>query len=349
MPALPRHPLSRLRLPRLRLVVGAAAVGVMAATASPGVASAHHKPDHHHGPGSDEHGAPGGSSPAPAPAPSDPRDEEDGQQGGATVTSVAAPDTGRVVGVATVNTRRDMGVSQIRSDRRLVTSRRDVDVIGWQEAERATRQFRQLERRGWSTAQHPGSAGTVAVSWRRSVFSFVDSTVHRLHSAHSGTPATTWRARYAQVVTLEHRRTGERFVLINAHIVPYIEDHARPGHPRSNINAEVARRAIRRIAGLHRRAVGRYVVGTGDYNWDYLADSRVRHPGYVLGRIGRVAVSSYEALGTRGLSPTLGRGRFVDYVFTSRLRRTTRFVSHDTLAGLHTDHRPLVAQVELLR
>lgn len=326
-------------LPLPRLFAGALVVGVLVVLGAPGVARAHHKPDHHHGPGSDDHGDPGDSG-AGHDAP-EPDDEQP-------VTAVAAADGSRVVGVATVNTRRDMGIAQLRSDRRLVTSRDEVDVIGWQEAERGTAQFRRLEGLGWSTAQHPGSAGTVAVSWRRSVFSFVDSSAHLLHGPHSGSAATTWRARYAQVVTLEHRRSGERFVVINAHIVPYIEDHTRPGHPRTNVNAEVARRAIRKVARLHRQAVGRYVVGTGDYNWDYLADSRVRHPAYVLGRIGDVAVSSYEALGTRGLSPTLGRGRFVDYVFTSRQRETTRFVSHHTLGGLHTDHRPLVARVELL-
>lgn len=82
--------------------------------------------------------------------------------------------------------------------------------------------------------------------------------------------------------------------------------------------------------------------------WDYVADARRRAPGFVLGHVGRYAKSSYEQLGTHGVAPTLGNSRYVDYVFLDR-RSAAHFVSHASLGGFRSDHRPLVAKVRLPR
>lgn len=249
---------------------------------------------------------------------------------------------GTVVTVATVNINRYMGVRRINADRRKVLARRDVDVIGWQEADRDTSFFG--DQPGWGTARHPGATGAI-VSWRLRVFEFGGSRVVRLHGSRSGPTGARYTSRAAHIVTLEHRATGRKVTVINAHIVPKIEDPSRPGRPRHNLNSVVARRAMQKIAQLYATTPG-IVMGTGDFNWDYRADSRVRHPKFVLGSVGQFAQSSYEALGTGNVRPTLGRARYVDYVFLGRHSNAT-FVGHQTLRGFHSDHRPLLGRIQL--
>lgn len=251
----------------------------------------------------------------------------------------------KVVGVASVNINRYMGVPNINHDRKAMLLRKDVDVIGWQEADPNPDFFQRYRSRGWGTINNTSTAG-VAFSWKRSTFEFISNRVKRLHGAHHGTPTTTWRARYAQILTLRHRRTGQKMRFVNAHILPYIEDLTDPGSPRDNLNARVARKAITKVARIFSQSKAATVIGTGDFNWDYLADSRKRNPDFVLGRVGKYAESSYERLGTTGLTPTLGNSRYVDYVFLGRSSAAS-FLTHSSLGGFRSDHRPLVVKIRL--
>lgn len=243
--------------------------------------------------------------------------------------------------IASVNINRYMRPSSIIRDRSAIMRRSQIDIIGWQEADRNRDWFDGVD--GWRTVKQAGSAG-VPISFRQSTFELVGSRVERLNSARSGRrKGYHWTARAAHVVQLRHRATGKVVTVINAHIVPAIESHAQPGTPANNANAQVARRAIRKVAKLYRTADGT-VVGTGDFNWNYAADLRVQNPKYVQ-RIGQYATSSYEALGLGAVAPTHG-SRYIDYVWLGR-QSAAAFVKHKTLGGYRSDHRPLLAAVEL--
>lgn len=262
-------------------------------------------------------------------------------------TDLGVRNNARTVGIASVNINRYMGVPNIDHDRRAMLLRKDVDIIGWQEADPNPHFFDRYRSKGWGTINNTKTAG-VAFSWKRKTFEFVNNRMRRLHGAHHGSPTTTWRARYAQILTLRHRKTGQKMVFVNAHILPYIEDLTNPGTPRDNLNARVATKAISKVAKVFSKSRNATVIGTGDFNWDYLGDSQQRSPNFVLGQVGRYAQSSYEQLGTTGLIPTLGNRRFVDYVFLGR-NSPAKFVSHASLSGFRSDHRPLIAKVRLTR
>lgn len=263
-------------------------------------------------------------------------------------TPDTTPDTDgnqkKVITVASVNINRYMPRAKVLRDRDAALSRGSLDVIGWQEADKYRESFDAYASKGWETTRPNGASGC-PISWRRSVFEFVSTRTVLLNAAHHGGPAATWTARTAHVLTLKHRATGQHVTVINAHMVPHIENHSRPGTPRSNLASRVASRALKRLANIYASSASATTIGTGDLNWDYLADSRVRSPRYVLGRLGPVAESSYERLGTQGLLPTHGT-RLIDYVFLQRNSKA-QFLSHRTLQGYRSDHRPLLAKVSL--
>lgn len=257
------------------------------------------------------------------------------------VTTSSIKGNSRTFTIASVNINRYMRASNIIRDRSAIMRRSQIDIIGWQEADRNRDWFNGVD--GWRTVKQAGSAG-VPISFRQSTFELVGSRVERLNSARAGhRKGYHWTARAAHVVQLRHRATGKLVTVINAHIVPGIEDHARPGTPANNANAKVARRAIRKVAKLYRTAEGT-AVGTGDFNWNYAADVRVQHPKYVQ-RIGQYATSSYEALGLGSVAPTHGN-RYIDYVWLGR-QSAAAFVKHKSLGGYRSDHRPLLAAIEL--
>lgn len=267
----------------------------------------------------------------------DPADDPVGDPADDPADDTGTP-TGKVITVASVNINRYMPRAKVLRDRAAVLQRGSLDVIGWQEADRYRESFDAFTSKGWQTTRPSGAPGC-PISWRRSVFEFVSTHIERLNQASRGGTART-----AHILTLKHRATGQRVTIINAHILPHIEDKRRPGTPRGGINSRNAARAFKKLAAVYASSTSATTIGTGDYNWDYLADSRVHHPKGVLARIGPYAESSYESLGTN-LIPTHGR-RLIDYVF---LRRNSRaeFVEHRTLRGYRSDHKPLLAKVRL--
>jgi len=286
------------------------------------------------------------SSPTGEPT-STPAEETPDAQGGM-VTSGPAD----VVGVASYNVFCCRSEGDLAADLRRLTSRDDVDVVGWQETDEIAGLFPALEAQGWSTRFFTDGGQENAISWRRSTFALVDSRsvlVHR--GADAPDTPQPFPDRYVTSVVLRHRASGERLTVFDTHVNQYVENLADPGTWRNNINAVRAKDHLEAFADLWRRADTRWVVGTGDLNFDYRAEARVRPVRGISATLGAVAESSYQALGLRGLPPTHRlSGRWIDYVLAGRdalEEGRMAFRSQRALDGYGSDHRPLVVRLEL--
>ncbi len=258
----------------------------------------------------------------------------------------------RVIGIATFNLWAELPSADRLNDALTVTSRPGVDVVGWQESETSGPVFRELRDRGWDTRQLRGGAGSLAVSWRRSLFAFESSDARKVaHGVDDATGRYPFGNRYVVRVTLRHRPTGRLLTVLNTHLPHKIEDPDKPGRWLRTSNAARARWQLERTVRDWRTAPGRWVVGTGDFNFDARADARQRLPRGPRAVLGEVAVSSYAVLGMRRLPtshpPT---GRLIDYVFAARSAvRSGRldFVDQRMVVQLSSDHHALVTRLEL--
>jgi len=257
-----------------------------------------------------------------------------------------------VIGVVSMNEFSTLSVSQARADAERVTSNAGVDVVGWQEAQHFGSVFASLRQRGWDTKSFPHGAKELAVSWRRSKFEYVSSSSRLVAwGVDQRTGRYPFGNRYIVRVTLRHRPTGRLLSVINTHLPHKAEDRDHPGHWTTTSNAARARFQLERMRKEWEQAPGRWVVGTGDYNFDAVADRRVRLPKAPWSALAPVALSSYAVLGARGLRPTHPpTGRYIDYVHAAKadLRTgTLRFLGHRTITGLNTDHNALLARLVL--
>jgi endonuclease/exonuclease/phosphatase family metal-dependent hydrolase len=252
-------------------------------------------------------------------------------------------------GVASFNMFRNLSSTRARADVRELTSRDDVDVVGWQEAETFTSVLQGIP--GWRTATFGGSS-ELAISWRTSTFRLVRA--HLLPGIDGVLPRYTSKPfgnREIAVVTLASRIDGRRLTVINVHLPPGVEDLPRGGRWASGVNAGRARTLLQEVKGRWHAAPSRWVVGTGDFNFDANADVRTRSAGGPLSALGSTATSSYQALGFK-VPPTYpSDGRYIDYVWADRKAiRSGRitFVRQHTVRGLNSDHNALLVQLRLL-
>ncbi|HWJ82568.1 MAG TPA: hypothetical protein VNS55_10050 [Nocardioides sp.] len=256
------------------------------------------------------------------------------------------------IGVVSLNQFYQLSTSQIAADARRITALPTVDVVGWQEATNSHPVFAALARRGWQTSQLPRTSHELAVSWRRSEFAFVSARFRLVaHGVDDVEGRYPFGNRYVQRVTLRQRDTGRLLTVINTHLPQKIEDLDHPGHWLGTSNAARARFQLARIARAWREARGRWIVGTGDYNFDARADAEVHPHGGPRAALGPLAVSSYGALGFGGLTPSHPpTGRYVDYVQADRSdlhAGEMRFVGQRIIAGLNSDHNALLARIRL--
>ncbi|GAA4362633.1 endonuclease/exonuclease/phosphatase family protein [Nocardioides caricicola] len=255
------------------------------------------------------------------------------------------------VGVASMNMFRQLSSAQAAADARALTRHSGVDVVGWQEAYPFTGVLRGL--RGWDTQTFSvGKRATeLAVSWRSKDFRLVSA--RQINVARGVSPQAgryPFPNRQVAIVTLEHRATGRLLTVLNTHLPWAIEDLDRPGHWTPTINTSRARRQLTRLAETMRQADGRWVVATGDFNFDAGADARNQAPGGPVRSMGRVAVSSYQRLGREVLPTFPENGRRIDYVWANRAAYEDgrmEFLGHWVLGGLNSDHNALVARLRL--
>ena len=255
------------------------------------------------------------------------------------------------VGVASFNMFRKLSAAHAHQDAMRLTRHAGVDVVGWQEADRFGRALHHLP--GWTTRTFPFGkrASELAVSWRASEFQLVAA-----HQRQVALGVSYREGRYpfgnrmVVTVTLRHRETGRLLTVVNAHLPQKIEDLSRPGRWTPTINAYRARNQLHRIADIWRHEPGRWIVGTGDYNFDARADA-VHHPsGGPRSALGPTAVSSYMKLGMN-VPPTYPEnGRNIDYVWADRQAYADgrmRFAGQWVLGGFRSDHNALLARLEL--
>ncbi|WP_232678312.1 hypothetical protein [Nocardioides sp. R-C-SC26] len=295
---------------------------------------------------------------------SEPRDRDPATGGAASSSTadgstsdrgVASPPSPSLLGIATFNQHRPLTIGQARADAERITSRKGVGIIGWQEGYEFGPVYSWLARKGWSTKRFGELRGAseLAVSWRRARFKLVGA---KLHRATRGVDSTVGRYpfgdRFILRVTLRERSTGRDISIINTHLPQAIEDLDSPGAWRDTLNAGAARQQLRGLAKVWRNAPGRWVVGTGDYNFDARSDARRRPEGGIARVYDGLAVSSY-ALSTEGddVAPTHPfSDRYIDYV---HLRRAdvdagrVRVLGQRTMGGVHSDHRPLLVWLKL--
>ncbi|MDQ4052020.1 MAG: hypothetical protein M3237_04885 [Actinomycetota bacterium] len=265
--------------------------------------------------------------------------------------TVIKPIPRQVVGVATFNQFRRLTYSQMLSDAKALTSNDAVDIIGWQEGWDGAPVFAALHARGWTTKRFPKGAKELAVSWRRDDFTFVGADQRLVARGISDeTGRYPFGDRYAIRVTLRERDTGELISVLDTHLPQAIENLDRPGRWRPTYNSARARLQLTRMAKMWDRAPGRWVVGTGDYNVDVAAESRTRPYGGLSRMFAGRAVSSYAVLG-KDLGPTHPvSGRQIDYVHAARRavrQERVEFLTHRTIPGLNSDHRPLLVRFAL--
>lgn len=257
-----------------------------------------------------------------------------------------------LIGVVTMNRYIQLSQGQARADALAVASQPGADIIGWQEAWSSAPAFQALRERGWQTRRFPKSATELAVSWRKSTFNFVSATARRVaYGVDSSGGRYPFGNRYVVRVTLRHRATDQLLSVINTHLPRMSEDPERPGRFTATRNAAKARFALQRMRKTWELAPGRWVVGTGDYNFDARADQRIEVPGGPARTLGPVATSSYAELGIGDLPPTHpGTGRYIDYVHARKSDLKSgevRFLSQRALLGLSSDHRPLLVRIAL--
>lgn len=255
------------------------------------------------------------------------------------------------VGLATMNLYRDLAPARAAADIRRLTARADVDVVGWQEADPFVASLRDVP--GWTTKTFARgeSLSELAISWRSAKFRMVSARQVRV-AAGLG-----WRdgrypfdTRQVVVVRLRHRATGRVLTVLNTHLPQKIEDPDHPGRWLDTINAGRAREQLRRVARIWTRVDGRWVVGTGDFNFGARADALERPVGGPKRALQRVAVSSYQRLGV-GIGPThRPTARNIDYVWVDRAgvrKHRITPLGQEALTGYYSDHRPLLVQLRL--
>ena len=256
------------------------------------------------------------------------------------------------IGVVSFNAFHDLSVDAAWHDARDLTGRAGVDVIGWQEMELFDDVLARLHERGFESQNFPGRAGEDAVSWRSDVFELVEAERILMHEGVDETPYPI-PPRYVVRVVLRHRASGRLLTVLNTHANHKTENLDRPGHPLRTLNMRYARGHFARLRELFLADEGSdWTVGTADLNVDQGPDRRVRYWGFPFAQLRGVAVSSWTALGARGMRDTFssaGQHRKIDYVLLARrdVRHDASFVSHRVLTGMRSDHRPVLARIEL--
>ncbi|MGA8256435.1 MAG: hypothetical protein WB767_07650 [Nocardioides sp.] len=283
--------------------------------------------------------------------PAQPGQASDAPSGTSARREAAQP---QLLGVASFNQFRQLSVGQARADALALTERKGVAIIGWQEGYSFGPVYSLLRRKGWDTKRFTPerSERELAVSWRRSRFSLVGAVLHRVAPGVDDIVGRyPFGDRFVLRVTLRERATGREISVINTHLPQAIEDLDRAGRWRETFNAARARGQLERMTAIWRRAPGRWVIGTGDYNFDARSDARVRPLGGISRRYAGTAVSTYASAGFGDIRPTHPTSqRYIDYVHVATAdidAGRIAVLGHRTLNGLNSDHRPLIAWLKL--
>ncbi|MEP9362525.1 hypothetical protein ABLE68_06125 [Nocardioides sp. CN2-186] len=256
------------------------------------------------------------------------------------------------VGVASMNMFRQLSSAHALHDARRLTSRPGVDVVGWQEAEDFGAVLHRLPGFATKTFPYSGGSSELAISWRSSRFRLVAADQKRVaYGVSSYEGRYPFGNRLVAQVTLQDRQSGRQLTVINVHLPQKIEDFDHhPGHWTDTKNAFRARIQLQRLAAIWAQAQGRWVIGTGDFNFDARADAAYLPAGGPTRALRRTAVSSYEELGLDVATTFPENGRNIDYVWADKGAYRSGRIQFDgqwVLSGYNSDHRPLLTRLVL--
>lgn len=236
--------------------------------------------------------------------------------------------------------------SNPRADEEIValTSRPDVDVIGWQEVRARAETLASLD--GWDTYRPDGYwPSDDPISWRASVFEVADPG-HVMAHARSVSPKM--HEKHVVHVTLRHKRTGRLFTFVNGHLNSRIEGHKQglPGRPNPKARMRVA------ASQEHLRIIREYmhtmpgtVIATGDFNVAWGADKKAKTKKFTWHWLHPVAKSNWQVFGSKGyLTTHPNTRRNIDHIYVGRrgIRSgAVRLRAHGVWSGYASDHRPV--------
>ena len=216
--------------------------------------------------------------------------------------------TGRLeVRVATWNTLKTNSAANVIAGLRRITT--TADIVGVQE-------FRPTVRAARVRAALPGftmsTAGTSnTIMWRTANYTAISQgRIQELGiiRREGGPVGTSIGPKYLEWVHLKNKQTGGQLVVLNNHLLPFIETAGHPNRARSNSYLNHAQHQIAiELRTVDRfRSLGLPVVVTKDANWSATASARTKSPAspYIAGAKHGLYTSwqilGYPNRGTRG-------------------------------------------------
>lgn len=254
----------------------------------------------------------------------------------------AAPPSDQQLRVGSFNIDRDRGLVAWR--RAVREFRAEVDVAGLQEVSSADRRRFLVDTRWAAYGATPGPDENPVI-WDRRDFRRLSAGAVRIAGRQGSLPAS-----YATVVRLVHRATGQRYAVLNVHLLwGGVRDGRKvPGqHARYRYYVSQVRGLARAVEREQGRA-GTRVLVVGDFNVDHQDDRRIRHPGLPTARLGAVGLvsawDSRDRLPASGGTSTMRAG-YIDNVWAAAPARSVRSL-RDVTGG---QHRPVVATYAVAR
>lgn len=267
------------------------------------------------------------------------------------------------IGVVTYNVLVYRGAGALRREVGRLASRRDVDIIGWQEANKLVRRpksggptpLQRLRGLGFETVKF-GKKPKEPISWRTSEFELVSTARHHMCARAPRRAKVDFPPKWLNVVTLRDRDTGALVTVSNVHVTHTAEAwQTRPGRFSRLVTAACAKRIYRELARLWPTFPG-YVVAAGDWNFNYKTDRRRKPAGGMARTLGPLAVSNWELFGYRPKARTVTMStdprpsRLIDWVLLDRqdvASGAVRPVGHAVLGGYRSDHKPVLVRLAL--
>ena len=278
----------------------------------------------------------------------------------ATAPSRAALDD---IGVVTYNVLVHRSPGALRQEVARLAARPDVDIIGWQEANKLVHRPRSGGATPLQTLQAHGFQTVTfgkpkePISWRASEFELVSTARHHMCRAAPRRARVNFPPKWLNVVTLRDRQTGHLMSVTNVHVAHSAEAwQTRPGRFSRLATAACAKRIYRQLARLWPTLPGRYVVAAGDWNFDYKTDRRRKPVGGMARTLGPLTVSNWQLLGYRPKARTVTMrqnhrpSRLIDWVLVNRQDVASgelRPLAHAVLRGYRSDHRPVLLRLAM--
>lgn len=254
------------------------------------------------------------------------------------------------IGVVSFNAFVDLSRADASADIHALTNNTAVDLIGLQEAKGRQSLYRNIP--GWGAYAPVGAGAEDVILWRSSKFVFKGAGTRTMTGAAGYQPA-----RYANRASLVNRATGRPFTFLNTHLDAQIERDGQP-YPDSPYDAHGTEHLVNLRNMVN--GIGGVVLGTGDFNIDWVADSSVQNPGLAFANLNPFVATNWAVMGTSGQLATHGvpdayntvapnvTPRYVDYVFAKRDSYwASAFESQAVLTNLRSDHNAVLTRITL--